>query len=164
MGRTTAAPAAHRAARGELQNGVIGQRGAEQHRAVGPPVGCDTERNRDGQQVEQVAEVGVMTKRGVAVDRRRQHLVDGERGADRRYHHHIHLPPERGHQRLELGQPLQRGECVDRRVLLASTQDFPHDGKDGFRLRGKEVPELHQSLGHPWPLIQKRPGSQERLQ
>ena len=57
--------------RGELQHGVVGQRGAEQHRAVGPAVGGGAERNRDAEQVEQIAEMGVVAEHRVAVDGRR---------------------------------------------------------------------------------------------
>ena len=82
--------------RGERQHGVVGQCGAQQHRAVGPAVGCGAERDRDAEQVEQVAEVRVVAEHRVAVDRARQHLVDGEGGADRGNHQHVHVSATAG--------------------------------------------------------------------
>ena len=35
---------------------------------------------------------------------------------------------------------------------------------DRVRLGGKEITELHQPLRHPRPLVEQRPGGQERLQ
>ena len=68
--------------------------GAEQHRAVGPAVGGDAERNGDAEQVEQIAEVGVVAEHRVAVDGPGEHLVDGEGGADGRHDEHVHVLPQ----------------------------------------------------------------------
>ena len=143
---------------------VVGQRRAQQRRAVGPAIGRGAERHCDAKQIEQISEVRVMAEHRVAVDRPRQHLVDREGGADRGNHQRVHVSPQPADDRLELLEPLQCGERVDRGVLLAAAQDLPDHGMDRLRLGSKEIREFDQPFRHPRPLIQQGSGGQERLQ
>src|SRR5882757_10424673 len=65
----------------QLKDGVVRERRAEQHRAERPAVGRDAKWNGDTQEVEQVSEMGVVTKHRVAVDGPGEDFVDGEGGA-----------------------------------------------------------------------------------
>ena len=130
----------------------------------GLPSAVDAERNGDAQQVEQIAEMGVVAEHGVAVDGPGQHLVDGEGGADGRHDEHVHALPQPADLGLEFLQSLQRGERVDGGVLLAAAEDVADHGMDRVRLGGKEVAELDEPLGDPGALVEQRTRGQERLE
>ncbi len=116
--------------RGELQHDVVAERPAEQHGAAGgATIGGHAEGgNRGAQQVEEIPEVRVVAQHRVAVDGCGQDLVDGERGADGRYHQHVHVSPNTADGGLELLQRLQCRERVDGGVPVSAREDLAHHG------------------------------------
>ena len=130
----------------------------------GRPSAGHSNRNCDTEQVEQIAEMCVVAQHRVAVDRPRQHLLDGEGGADRGDHKRVHVLPQPTDDRLQFGEPLQCGESVDRGVLLSAAQNVPDHRMNRVRLGGKEVAEFHQPFRNPRTLVEKGAGGQERFQ
>ena len=115
-------------------------------------------------EVEQIAEVRVVPQHRVAVDGPLQYLRHCEGGADGGDNQHVHLTPQASDLCTQLLQLLLCGERVDSGVPLTAPQDGAHHWMDRFRLCSKEVGELDQSFGHPWPGIEQGAGLEERGQ
>ena len=130
--------------------------------AAGRPSAVRPGRDDRRAQVEQVAEVRVVAERGVGGDRVREHLVDGERRAQRRQHQHVHLLPQPGDLGPQLAQAVLGGEDVDGGVSGAAREDRPDHRQHRARAVGQEVAELGEPLRHPRPLVQQLPGGEER--